>query len=50
MKMSPQSSGSDKSQARIQRDAEQNSASCLLHIGFMLGVLFDPEYGGDIFL
>jgi hypothetical protein len=23
---------------------------CLLHAGFLLGLFFDPEYGGDIFL
>jgi hypothetical protein len=27
-----------------------SSVCYLLHAGFMLGVLFDPEDGGDIFL
>jgi hypothetical protein len=24
------------------------SLCCLLHVGFMLGILFNPEEGGDI--
>jgi hypothetical protein len=26
-----------------------SKASCLLHAGFSLGLIFDPENGGDIF-
>jgi hypothetical protein len=27
-----------------------SSACCLLHSGFLLGFIFDPEDGGDMFL
>jgi hypothetical protein len=41
----PPSSGRRVSQAR-----NQNSACCLLYGGFLLGLLFYPEDGGDMFL
>jgi hypothetical protein len=27
-----------------------NRACCLLHVGFLPGLLLDPEDGGDVFL
>jgi hypothetical protein len=29
---------------------KQSSASCLLHVGFLLGLFFTPEDGGDVSL
>jgi hypothetical protein len=41
------------SQAKNQRAADSSeggSACCLLHAGFFVGLFFDPEDGGDMFL
>jgi hypothetical protein len=29
---------------------KQSLASCLLHVGFLLVLLYNPEDGGDMFL
>jgi hypothetical protein len=42
--MSPPSSGSSKPNERL-----RHSLTSLLHVGFLLGLLFNPEDGGDIF-
>jgi hypothetical protein len=42
----PLSSLSNNSQARNQR--EEGSKQSLLHTGFLLGLFFDPEYGGNM--
>jgi hypothetical protein len=44
--------GRSVSQARNQReaDSEQNSTCYTLHSGFLLGLFFEPEDGGDMFL
>jgi hypothetical protein len=44
----PPSSGSKNKQNKIQHEAD--SKQCLFADCFMLGLLFDPEDGGDIFL
>jgi hypothetical protein len=31
-------------------EGKQRFACCLLHAGFLLGLLFSPENGGDMFL
>jgi hypothetical protein len=34
----------------IKRLAASDSLTCLLHVEFNLGILFDPEDGDDLFL
>jgi hypothetical protein len=41
------------SQAKNQRTADSSAGGCalyLLHAGFFVGLFFDPEDGGDMFL
>jgi hypothetical protein len=33
---------------RVEEQAEQETTNCLLHAGFLLGLLFDPEDEGDM--
>jgi hypothetical protein len=37
-------------QAKQEISMKQRSACCLLHPGFLLALLFNPEDGDDIFL
>jgi hypothetical protein len=47
--MSPPSSGSRTSQARNKCDTDSKQ-NYLLHAGFLLGIFFNPEDGGKMFL
>jgi hypothetical protein len=38
-----------KEQAKQETSMVQSSACCLLYAGFLLGLLLDPENGGDMF-
>jgi hypothetical protein len=46
--MSPPSSGSKTKRSKNQIEAGSNQN--LLHADFILGLFFDPEDGGDMFL
>jgi hypothetical protein len=41
---------SSPSRSQGEADNKQSSACCLLHAYFLLGLSFDPEDGGDLFL
>jgi hypothetical protein len=54
MRLTPSSeAGSFSDTEIISRQRNQHEAdifSCLLHLGFVLGLFFDAEDGGDMFL
>jgi hypothetical protein len=43
-------SSSSASKNKLSKKATGSSAWCLLYAGFLLGLFFDPEDGGAIFL
>jgi hypothetical protein len=39
-----------RNEEQVKQETNMNQGCCLLDVGFLLGLVFNPEDGGDVFL